>query len=190
MKQYGILIGFILVFLVVLGVVFFVMVQTRETAPEPSEEPTPVLPGAGDSQTEEPQATITIQAQDGSSAVVYDFLHATTTVADPANTGTYYLAGESGYCDMETAVCAQGAPSDNFIIVYYESEQSFAIALTQEPLGAARRAAEQFLSAKLGLSVRELCALNYYLTVDSYTNAQFAGDNLGFSVCPGAIALP
>lgn len=133
--------------------------------------------------------TVPVVTQQGGTMTARDFIHNGTTVEDPANPGSYYLAGETGYCDSQ-GVCAHGASSKEFSIVYYPEDSSFVVALLAEPLGQARKGAEQFLMNTTGLSSTELCALKYYVGTDSYRSAQFSGTNLGFSFCPGATKLP
>lgn len=85
----------------------------------------------GGSSTSSPGITVASRGG-GTPIAVRDFLKATTTVEDPQNKGTYYLAGSPGYC-LPDGTCPSGAPADNFKIVYYADPQSFTIALTKEP---------------------------------------------------------
>ncbi len=120
--------------------------------------------------------TITVPARGtGSPITVADFIHNGVTVPDPSNVGNYYLTSFS---------------STEYAISYNSSTQFFTIALEQEPIGQARRDAEQALQQALGISSSQLCNLNYYLGTDDHTNSTYAGKNLGFSFCPGATLLP
>jgi hypothetical protein len=116
--------------------------------------------------------TADIATQHGT-LVVNDFLHNGTTEPDAQNPGNYYLATTS-----------------SFAIGYDSGSQFFTIALTEEPIGSARLQAEQFLETALGISQPQMCSLRYYLGTDIYTNSFYGGENLGFSFCPGAVALP
>ncbi|MDE1919618.1 MAG: hypothetical protein KGH56_02855 [Patescibacteria group bacterium] len=133
--------------------------------------------------------TMTIASQDGSAVVVNDFIHNNMTIPDAANAGRYLLAGNLGYCLSDQRQC-QAAPAENFNVYYNSAIQSFAIALTKEPIGQARAVMEQFLLSTLGITQQQLCSLNYLVSVPSYVNPQFSGKNLGFSFCPGATPLP
>ncbi len=80
-------------------------------------------------------------------------------------------------------------PDQRFSITYYTQMDSYTVALLAEPLGEVRTEAEQYLLQKTGLSEIKLCQeVGYVGTVDS-VNAQYAGRNLGFSFCEGAIPL-
>jgi hypothetical protein len=118
---------------------------------------------------------IAIVANNGTTITTNDFIHNSATLADPSNAGNYYLSGSS---------------LDGYAIGYRTQGQFFTIALEREPLGATRIAAENFLIAALGISENQLCNLKYYIGTDFHTNSFYAGKNLGFSFCPGAVVLP
>ncbi len=185
MRRY-LIIGSILLVLILIGFGLYFLFGREDTVPTP--------PGGTDFPIVDPSQGGTIPVtkvndQNGAGVVVRDFLTNGTTVEDPANKGTYYLAGETGYCYPD-GTCVRGAPATDFNIVYFPEDDSFVIALLSEPLGAARVAAEQFMLETLGISEAQLCILNYYVSTDSYVNPQFAGKNLGFSFCEGATRLP
>lgn len=173
----------VLLLLVGAGMAWWLFGMKQPPAPPPLGTEFPQGGGGGS------LVTVPVVTQQGSTITTRDFIHTSTTVEDPANPGSYYLAGETGYCD-DQGVCAHGASSKEFSIVYYPEDSSFIIALLAEPLSQSRKAAEQFLMNSTGLSGTELCALKYYVGTDAYRNAQFAGINLGFSFCPGAVKLP
>lgn len=129
----------------------------------------------------------TIPAQ-GGQMTVKDFIHNGETVSDPVNSGSYVLAGDVGYC-LQDGTCPHGAPSEDFSIGY-DSTGTFTIALLREPLSASRKAAEQFLMTRLGISAEQLCSLQYQVLVSQDVNPAFAYGNLGFSSCQGAAKLP
>jgi hypothetical protein len=133
---------------------------------------------------------MTVAARGGGTPIVTkSFIANGVTSPDVENPGTYYLAGSPGYC-LKDGTCPSGAPESNFIVTYDAPNQFFTIALTKEPLGAARIAAEQFLMSTLGVSQTQLCSINYYIGTVNAVNAIYAGKNLGFSFCPGATVLP
>jgi hypothetical protein len=130
-----------------------------------------------------------IPLRDGSTANTKDFIHNGTTIEDPANQGTYYLAGSSGACNKDGS-CPTAGTNKDYNILYYPAQNSFNIGIATEPLGPVRLEAEQYLMNALGISEQQMCELNYYVGTTVYVNPQYAGKNLGFSFCPGATALP
>lgn len=121
--------------------------------------------------------------------IVNAFLKNGTTVPDVQNPGRYFLAGSVGYC-LADGTCPAGAVVDGANVVYDSSQQIFMVALTKEPLADSRSHAEQFLLSTLGITQPELCSLNYYVGTTVGVNEFYAGKNLGFSFCPGAVQLP
>jgi hypothetical protein len=152
--------------------------QPEQVAP-PVEEPEefPIsgdspLPPSGDTA---PLQTMTVIGSQNERIITKDFIHNGVTVADTANEGSYILTGRG---------------RQDFSIGYSLPGGAFTIALQTEPLGEVRRRAETYLLDSLGISKNQLCSLKYYLGTDSYTNSLYAGQNLGFSFCPGATQLP
>ncbi len=125
----------------------------------------------------------------GGTIATSDFIHNGTTVQDIENPTNYYLAGSLGYC-LSNGSCPSGASSTDFNVVYSTQNQSFIISLLQEPLGSSREEAQQFLMNTLGISEQSMCNLKYFVLTAVSVNSALAGENLGFSFCPGAIALP
>jgi hypothetical protein len=115
-----------------------------------------------------------------------DVLKDPATVQDPINPGYYYL----GYHAYEGVPDATATNTPPYIIEYISATHYFNIELLQEPIGLQRREAEQYLMAHLGISQAQMCQLNYMLSVPNSVNSQYAGENLGFSFCPGATVLP
>lgn len=111
--------------------------------------------------------------------VVTDFRTDGITIADPNNPGMYIIAGG----DMPTET---GAP---YSIIYFEKDQQFNITLFKEPIAETRIAAEQELMARAGLSEDIMCRMKYWLAVPYSYNEFYAGRNLGFSFCPGAVSI-
>jgi hypothetical protein len=119
---------------------------------------------------------------------VSNFIDNGVTVADPANPTRYLLAGSLGYC-TPAGVCG-AASTTNFTVFFDTEAQSFAISLTAEPIGEARRAAEAFLEQTLGIGPTQMCQLRAYVGTTYWVNELYDDKNLGFSFCPGATALP
>ena len=177
---------------IAVAVIYFVFFTTE---PDTGPTPTPGLPIAtstelGGGFTLTPgEKSISVATRDGGSLVVRDFMNNGVTAADVQNPGTYYLAGSIGYC-LEDGRCPSGAPAERFKLAYDAPEQFFTIALTDEPLGMARKEAEAFFVEALGVPKEQVCALKYYIGTTSYVNEFYAGKNLGLSFCPGAVKLP
>ncbi len=178
-----------------IAAIFWIMVPTAEEDVQDTTNPPIVLPsgdpvptGSGDPTTPEPDA-LTVTAQNNVQIMTNDFLANGVTIPDTSNPGRFLLAGDLGYCVKEPQKCQAGTDM-SYQIYYSTSTSMFSIALAEEPLGAVRSRAEQFLLTELGITESEMCQLKYYLGTSAYINPQFAGKNLGFSFCPGATALP
>lgn len=115
------------------------------------------------------------QAED----IVIDFRSDGITIPDPNNEGWYFVSG--GTQPTET-----GAP---YSIVYSEDDQQFTITLLKEPISETRIAAEQELMKRLSLSEDLMCRMKYWVGVPYSYNEFYAGRNLGFSFCPGAVKI-
>lgn len=131
---------------------------------------------------------LAIEVQNGQKLVTKDFIHNGVTILDPANQESYLLTGDLGECGVG-AQCRTGN-SPNFNVLYDRTTSTFTIALLSEPLSEVRRDAERFLADTLGIQPSQLCALKYYIGTTYLVNEQYAGDSLGFSMCPGAVKLP
>ncbi len=134
-------------------------------------------------------STMLINASDGGTVLTNDFIHNGVTLPDTANSGRYLLAGNLGYCISDAQQCQAGTTT-NFNIFYNSTDDSFIIALLEEPLGQVRLEAQQFLMMTLGISQNEMCRLNYRIGTTSNVNSFYGGKNLGFSFCPRATVLP
>ncbi len=137
---------------------------------------------------EKKQMSVASQAIPGGEITTLDFINNGVTVEDVQNPGEYYLAGDVGYC-LEDGTCPASAPSDEYVIGYNSKDTAFIIVL-KEPLGQAREHAGSFLQETLGITKEKMCELKYYISTTSYINEQYAGKNLLFSFCPGAVVLP
>ena len=180
-----VLIAIILIALAGLIAVGFYLLRPQPPANIPNN---PTFPSAG-GQGGVLSQTMTLTSRSGEPVTVQNFINNGVTERDTINSSQYYLAGKNALCELESD-CYSGAPSDTFDIVYFADEDAFAVGLTAEPLGEARRNAEQFLLKTLGVSQEELCTLDYFVTTNVDVSEQYAGADLGFSFCPGAMRLP
>lgn len=110
------------------------------------------------------------------------FLQNPDVTADVNNPGNYFIGNEP---KTDTEVGSQP-----YVITYTADTKYFNITLTQEPIGKVRQSAELYLMDSLSLSKDQMCALNYGVYTPTFVNSQYAGTNLGFSFCPGAVKLP
>lgn len=77
-----------------------------------------------------------------------------------------------------------------YAALYFEEDSSFLLTLFEEPLGKYRKEAESKLVSFLGIPKEAACLLRYGVYVSKYASEFLAGENLGFSFCTGAVALP
>lgn len=124
------------------------------------------------------QTALSVQGINGATIAIKDFIHASSTVVDPNNQGQYFL--------NNTGKQKSVVP---YNILYVAADQSFTIALLQEPIGDSRRQAESALQNSLGISESDMCNLRYRVLVSHSVNSYYSGKNLGFSFCPDAIAF-
>lgn len=75
----------------------------------------------------------------------------------------------------------------DFIIEYHESDQTIHVLIQVQPIQFVRQAAEARLQVVLGMSQRGLCDLKYQVIVPQWVSEAYAGQNIGFSSCPGAV---
>jgi hypothetical protein len=179
----------VVILLAVMVIYILVPKNTTTTTNTPSETTFPASGNSTTSNSSTSSGIATVSTQSGGKVATLNFIHNGTTIEDPANKGTYYLAGSSGACNSNGSCPTAGTEKD-FTILYYPSNGSFNIGLASEPLGQVRIEAEQYLMKELGLSEQQMCDLKYNISTSAYVNQQYGGENLGFSFCPGAIPLP
>jgi hypothetical protein len=147
---------------------------TGGTNTTPGGNTTTVVPTQGGTAEE----GIAVAAQGGNSIIVKDFKKDPETKAYP-DKSLYYLSGG----------LTPNASSTAFSIFYVEADKSFHITLLRNPLGETRKNAEKVLLAKLGLTEAQACSLVVYVGVSEDVSPDLAGEELGLSFCPGAVAL-
>jgi hypothetical protein len=164
------------VLIILLGIVFWVVSMQLHPTTSPVQKPVEFPT----SSTSPSNGLILIKTPNSGVIASKNFLADPKTVADPVNTGYYYL-GNNTFQDQTDVP---------YMIEYIASTQYFNIEILQEPLGKTRKDAEQYLLSKLGISESQLCSLDYMLSVPNSVSSLYAGTNLGFSFCPGAVQLP
>lgn len=79
---------------------------------------------------------------------------------------------------------------NTFDITYTPNGDFFNVVIEDKPLSRVRRAAENFLQKKLGVTRDDMCNLNYQLVTVNSVSERYSGRPLGFSFCAGAAQLP
>lgn len=189
MKKLVIGIGIIL-FVIAIGFAVYLLSQGQPST-DPADGPTggrPLFP-SGSTNTGTPQDMRTLRLSTGEAVQVNDFVNNGITFKDPANEGSYYLAGELPYCLDDGTCPTTSTPA--FSILYLEPDQGFTVSLNQEPLGSSRLQAENYLQQALGISRERMCELTYTVGTTVSVNEVYGSiTNLGFSFCPNATKLP
>lgn len=160
-------------------------------APTSSTQKPPVSPGSGLSQVDvsvsptgqqRANGTFILATQSGTTITTKNFLNDPETTADTSNPGSYYIGNSIDPTNPDTSA----AP---YVITYIGGTNFFSVSLLKEPINEVRRQAEQYLMQRLGISERQMCQLRYTMTVPVRVSQIYAGENLGFSFCPGASQL-
>jgi hypothetical protein len=112
-----------------------------------------------------------------------DILQDPETKADTNNKGHYFVGNS-------VDPTSSAPPNVPYVIEYIAATDFFSIALMQEPIGAARTQAEQYLMKHLGIAESEMCHLRYTVTTPAWVDTTYANTSLGFSFCAGATPLP
>lgn len=163
--------------LLIIGIAFGVVwYRSQSTVPTPSGQTVDPF-GFGGNETTQPgtfaQST-SLSLSDGSTVSVPAFID---------NSQPEWASNEYGYAVSESKDPSYG-------ILYYPNDSGFLISLLTEPLGEARRAAEQELRSKLQLTNAQLCKLKAQVFTSNGVSEVYAGQDLGLSFCPGAVQLP
>lgn len=147
------------------------------------------FPGTGTGTLGTPGADRQLMLATGEQILVNDFIANGVTFEDPANTGSYYLAGKLDYC-LEDGTCPD-TKTPEFSILYLEDGQNLIVSLNEEPLRDSRLKAERYLMEALGISRQQMCSLSYTVGTTVSVNEVYGSiTNLGFSFCPDAVQLP
>ncbi len=167
--------------LIVIACTVYFLQDTDEKAPPV--EPSASFPGDTQDDDEDTAARdMSIKTADGRNLRTANFLADEKTVADTHNPGFYYLGNH--FSEQE-----EGGIQPSYVITYIESTDFFNIGIYKEPLGTVRKEAEIFLKNTLGITQEEMCSLNYQVSTTAHANEYYGGTSLGFSFCPGSIAL-
>lgn len=128
--------------------------------------------------TQTPQAPPPQAKKSGPPPTVAEFRSNPAVWKDPSNAGYYYLTGDPRSGDQP------------YQIWFAEKFNLFRIGLYAKPLGKNRQEAEQRLLKILKIEPAAACSLNYSVATVRFVDADLAGEELGFSFCPGARTLP
>ena len=130
------------------------------------------------------EGTITIRGSGGESLEVSDFMNNGDTVEDTANLGSYYLGNSF------PTVASPDFVVPSYTVTYIAATQFFNVVLYKQPLRQSRQDAESYLRQTLGLSLADLCSLNYAVSVPGFVDEAYTSRDLRFSACPNAVPLP
>lgn len=200
--------------LIGLGILFAIIgiavafVFTRSPAPVNPTPPAATLPSAGSApssgtvdvgtQNGSPNVTFSVAGPKGSSISVRDFVSdadvvsVATTSRSGVEAAPYYSLGSLPY-GVAPSLATESLPSSvnrGYEILYFPDSKVFSIFLYAEPIGATRLRMQQDLEQRLSVSAAQLCNLVSYVRVSPLANVFYAGKNIGFSGCPGAMTLP
>ena len=179
MKRAAIVLAILGVLVLLAVFAYLFLLRQVESPAEAVPVPGANLFGFSVGEDREPQDTLALALDDGTSVAVPDF----TKENQPE------WAGESaGYL-------VAGSETGDYLITYimpdrFGSQAQFLVSLLTEPLGEARTEAERALAARLLLSEQELCALDVQVWTRTDVNDAYAGKDLGLSFCPGSTQLP
>lgn len=99
--------------------------------------------------------------------------------------------GVTAWGDNSTLVLGDGLIDEDpaFQIFYYDLDQSFNIAILQEPIAEVRKVAETQLLKRLQISTEDACSLLIVVATPGFVSEDLSGKNLGLSFCPGSMQL-
>jgi hypothetical protein len=184
--------GIVVLILIAIVVLYFTFPKGSGTSTQPST----TFPISNTATTKNNQSSgntaqgvMTLSTNGGGTLATLDFVHNGVTLEDPENKGNYYLAGNTGYC-YANGTCQNVGSTTDFAIEYFPKGNVFVVGLSTEPLGKVRTEAQTFLLNDLGITQAQACSLNYSVMTADSVNEQYAGQNLGFSFCSGAVELP
>ncbi len=172
---------------VVIGGGIYVFLVSRSTQPASVQNETGTSPfgsgagaipsggsGQGNTTSSQTSEQFIVLGADGSMISVADFR--SEPGVQELSDGSYRLGPFTG--------------SSTYQILYYAADKSFTVTLLEEPLGATRESAEQYLMNALQIGKPQMCRLRYGVYVPIKISQFYAATNLGFSFCPRAIKLP
>ena len=131
------------------------------------------------------QPTVSLPTADGAEIQAKD-IKKDTVVGKYPTPGYYYIGFHAPVSGVVDPTATENPP---YLILYIEASHYFNIELLEEPIADTRVAAEQYLLQHLGITESDMCRLSYMVSVPNRINTIYAGQNLGFSFCIGAVAL-
>jgi len=172
---------YILIILLIVVIAAIVYLNTVRDSDSQTNNDWTTFPESSGEIPDSKSATFEIKGETGL-IEVRNFFSDPLTRNDPVNDGHYQLGT---YIDPYSPL-----PSDEpYYIEYIASTQYFNISLLAVPVDESRMEAEQFLLNHLDLTEDQICNINYRVTVPARVSLLHAGQSLGFSFCPNAVAL-
>lgn len=122
-------------------------------------------------------------------------LNTSTIAVKATDNGTVLVRSPQTFgtkLDSDTYEFSDDTPQleKRYNLTYFVEDSFFQVSLLAEPLSEVRTEAEMELRSRLNVTQEELCQLRTSVKTDIYTNEFYAGRELGFSFCPGAVQLP
>jgi len=166
---------------VILVAFIFSLFRNSEADPAVPIQPVDQFPivGGGSNTSD----TVGLGTSDGGTISVSNFITDADVVADPVNSGHYYLGN---HFPLDGSTPEHMPP---YVIDYIASSRHFNIGLFSEPIRDARRAAEVYLMQKLDIPQEQMCELQYTVSVPGFVNEAYSSIDLRFSFCPGSTPL-
>lgn len=188
MNKKIIFIGLAVVMVLLVFMLIVSLSETQDDTPHTGQDL--VFPDAVDvpSRNSASSRTLEIATLSDLKFAVSNFVDNEETVKDPVNTGTYILAGSAGYC-LSDGNCPSGFDTNNFSVSYSRNQDFFTLVVLTEPITDTRKEAESFLMSRLGIGEQDMCQLHYSFSAPYWVNEFYAGQELGFSFCPGSVSL-
>jgi hypothetical protein len=125
---------------------------------------------------------ITLPLSTGQDIDVENFLALPEVTPDTYNAGTYFLG------NTFTPVLDEGSGSA-YVVTFDAETKYFNIIILKKPLSTARMEMETYLKNVLKISEKDMCALNYTVSVPGYVDEAASGADYRFSFCPGSVQL-
>ncbi len=175
--------------LIVAGILVlaYVFLSTQvSSTPVPYENPSNPFGGITSGSQEGTVERVLI-AKDGTEVTVSDFAKDKPSVllGETPNDKQFDLTPYPAY-ELDTPYQAHA-----FDVQFNQLDSVFVVTLNEEPLGASRLAAEEFLKSTLNLNESKLCTLATHVGVPFSVNESLSVyENLGLSFCPQAYPLP
>lgn len=169
--KFTLVIGLILLLLVgfVIYNVFF-----AQTDNGPVSVQDPIVPGTNPT---------TLPVTEDKSFDVETFLRSPELTSDAYNKGMYFVGNTFPTGEN------QNADKPKYVITFDSNTGFFNVILLERPFAQSRQEAETYLKQATELAEKDLCVLQYTLSVPAYVDENASGIDYRFSFCPDTIPI-